>query len=73
MKQRSIPPELLDAFRSFLEYTDAKVLSRILRTQFIEYCRSLQDGIPDSFDDYLPQLTFLFELLDAVEDHSPIA
>jgi hypothetical protein len=71
VKQRSIPPELLDAFYSFLEYTDPKILLRILRIQFIEYCGTLQDGIPDNYDSYIYHLDILFEFLDAVEDYTP--
>lgn len=70
MKQIPIPPELLDAFYIFLEYTDAKILSRFLRIQFIEYCLSLQD-IPDDYESYIYHLNILFEFLDTVEDHTP--
>lgn len=71
MKQRSIPPELSDAFYSFLVYTDAKALSRILRIQFFEYCRTLQDGVPDNYDSQIYHLNILFEFLDTIEDHTP--
>jgi hypothetical protein len=71
MKQRQIPPELLDAFWCFLEYIDPKMLSRTLRIQFIEYCQTLQDGIPDNFDMHIYHLNILFEFLDIIEDHTP--
>lgn len=71
MAQKIIHQELLDAFYSFLEYTDPKMLSRILRIQFIEYCQTLPEGVLDKFDSHLYHLTILFEFLDAIDDHTP--